>query len=482
MNASNINNAAAPRQVACETSDNAQMPVDLDVLCVSGTFKRMYEDLGMEEHDVFPGVFPLKTVNSRTFNKVMDWCKEHKNEPDPVVEKEPLTHECKWFTLADDEKTFFGVPVPELLELAMAADYLDIPRLYHYACQSVAALIKGKLPGEICGILMQNCDLDDDQIRKALDDDPWLDRLGAFSGALIENAIFISNELLLTIFEKLPREDLESLQLVSAQFNDVIVSSSALSAHQGPLRVVTKVEFGAYSRDRCSQRTDVWLCDGTVVSCPDYENLVKRLKFSVVQKLRIRAEHGAAYAADVEDLSALLPVKAVWKNATVKASMACFPSAALFEFVFTQLLLCKEIVFSREGQSLGLIWSSSHMRLPAIVACNKLDISRLFRYEDRNDPADVVEWLEHEILPETKWSEPRQMIIDVGTITGGIDGQLTALKTAFTASISAKAYVVHLRHGNPHGGIVNEVLKNVKTYERLSIRAGQSWEVIVERT
>lgn len=76
--------------------------------------------------------------------------------------------------------------MPELLELIMAASYLDIPRLYHYACQAVAARIKGKRPCEICNMLQQNCDLDDAQIRKALDDNPWLDASGLFSGALDE--------------------------------------------------------------------------------------------------------------------------------------------------------------------------------------------------------------------------------------------------------------------------------------------------------
>ncbi|KAH7695700.1 S-phase kinase-associated protein 1A [Aphelenchoides avenae] len=148
MSASNVNSAVGPRQVACETYDNDQIPVALDILSVSGTFKNMCDELSLEKHDVFPADFPVKNVNTRTFKKVIDWCKEHKDDPEPIIEKDPLTRECKWFEFTDSDKSFFNVPMPELLELIMAANYLDIPRLYHYACQPVAARIKGDAPPE----------------------------------------------------------------------------------------------------------------------------------------------------------------------------------------------------------------------------------------------------------------------------------------------------------------------------------------------
>lgn len=100
--------------------------------------------------------------------------------------------------------------------------------------------------------------------------------------------MFIPNEVLLTIFEKLPRADLERLQLVSTQFDDLIVGSVELSEQQGPLRVVSRVKFGAYSLFRLSRRSriEVWLCDGKKVTCPDCKDLAKRLKFAIVHELR----------------------------------------------------------------------------------------------------------------------------------------------------------------------------------------------------
>ncbi|KAH7717356.1 Suppressor of kinetochore protein 1 [Aphelenchoides avenae] len=487
MSASNVNNATAPRQVACMTLDKDEILVDLDVLLLSRMFRKMYDDLGLAEHDTFPGVFPVEKVSSRIFKKVIDWCTEHKDDPELVIEKDPVTQECKWFTLTEYDRSFFDVPMPELLELVTAADFLDIERLLHYACQSVAACIKGKSPREICVVLQQDCDVDHAQIRKALVDNPWLEWPGAFPDTLIGNAIFVPNQLLVTIFEKLPREDLERLQLVSTQFNDVIVSSSKLSELQGPLRVVAKVDltgkakdFGAHSHLRSAHGIEVWLPDGTRVTCPDFENLAKRLKSARVQKLRLDTTspwYGGLSDADIEGLSALLPVKSAWKSATVKASMNFFLSRAPFEFVCTQLLLCKEIIILGDDRSFS--WPGSYMRLPAIAACNKLDLRILYHY--RIHPAGVVEWLEHEASPERKWSEPRQLILRQDfDFHGGIDGLLTALKTAFSASSSRKPYIVRIPRSY-HRVNLEEVLVNETTHERLIIRARQNDEVSVER-
>ncbi|KAH7717340.1 hypothetical protein AAVH_15203 [Aphelenchoides avenae] len=286
------------------------------------------------------------------------------------------------------------------------------------------------------------------------------------SGKLKSNPIFIPNEVLVTVFEKLPREDLERLQLVSTQFNGIIVSSSKLSEQQGPLRVM-------------AMRIDVWLLDGRKVTCADYEDLAKRLKFATV--LKMRADHGALCGADVQDLSPLLPVKSAWNNATatVEASMACFPFSAVFEFAFTQLFMCKEIIVDR-GHYSRINSLRPHMRLPAIMSCNTLDISRLNLNGDLVLPADVVEWLEHEVAPENKWSEPREIILHEGGITGRIHELLTALKTAFLSSSSPKSYVVRILL-SWDGDDMNDELANDKTHEVLSIRTEQNKVVLVKR-
>ncbi|KAH7662612.1 hypothetical protein AAVH_43425 [Aphelenchoides avenae] len=182
--------------------------------------------------------------------------------------------------------------------------------------------------------------------------------------------------------------------------------------------------------------------------------------------------------AYIQGLSLLLPVKAAWNNATIKASVDCFPSSAAFEFVFTQLLFCKEIVLTRKYNS--FTWPLAFLRLPAVAAYNKLDVSGINLYGDLIPPADVVEWLEHEAPSEGKWSEPRQLILHDGGIDGGVEGLLTALKTAFSTSTSPKPYAVRIRHQLPSDN-VDVVLENEKTHEVLGIRAGRFEDVVVTR-
>ena len=132
------------------------------------------------------------------------------------------------------------------------------------------------------------------------------------------------------------------------------------------------------------------------------------------------------YQADIEGLSVLLPVKSAWKNATVEAPLRSFPSSEAFEFVFTQLFLCKEVILGGERRE-SFRWSRPHMRLPGIAECNKLDIGGLTNFE--NGPADVVEWLEHEVPPEKKCVEPRKMVLYEYGINGGIGRLIAALTT-----------------------------------------------------
>ncbi|KAH7725114.1 Protein SKR-2 [Aphelenchoides avenae] len=353
--------------------------------------------------------------------------------------------------------------MPELLELVMAANFLDIPGLLHCACQSVAAGIKGKSPREVCELLRQNYNLDRSRTKKIRKDNPWLSSV--FPGVHIENAVFIPNEVLVTIFEKLPREDLQRLQLVSTQFDDVIVSSVELSEQQGPLRVVTKVELGVHG---CHpKKITIWLRNGRKVACasPRYTNLAQRLKFAVVQELW--AGHGGYYSADVEELTSLLPVRSTWKNAAAYVSASGFEYKASLEFALTQLLLCKKIILRHEmGVSFGWSNAYAYMHLPAIAECNVLDVSgtKIRRIQ----PGDLVQWLEHDVPPEKKCSEPRQMILHEDRIIRGIEGLVTALKTAFLTSSRPKPYVVRILRDNNDGNL-NEVLTSEKTHERFSV-------------
>ncbi|KAH7705484.1 cytosolic glycoprotein FP21 [Aphelenchoides avenae] len=203
---------------------------------------------------------------------------------EPVIEKDAVTQEVKWLDLTPYEQQFLNIPAPALLEIVTAANYLDIPSHYHSACQAIAALIKGKRPGEVRLILRQRNDLVWNDTKEIVHLSPWLDTYYERE-ANIEEPIHIPAEVLVTILEKLSRADIERFQLVSSQFLDVILDNQnplrKLSEERGPLTPVD-VELGS----TLHSYQDVVPVDGLGDFCQSVVGLAQRLKFCRVSKMR----------------------------------------------------------------------------------------------------------------------------------------------------------------------------------------------------
>jgi S-phase kinase-associated protein 1 len=154
---------SAPKVTCVTVPDGQHFLVDVDVLRLSHTFDAVYRSIDLDELSDFPQEFPVKDVSAPVFRKIIDWCENHKGEPDPVVQRDQLTGERKWFTLTPYEKKFLDVPVEELEDLIMAANALDIKSLYLYGCQTMAAHIKGKSPEEIRELFGMEDDLTEEE-------------------------------------------------------------------------------------------------------------------------------------------------------------------------------------------------------------------------------------------------------------------------------------------------------------------------------
>uniref|UniRef100_A0A914BV64 Skp1-related protein n=1 Tax=Acrobeloides nanus TaxID=290746 RepID=A0A914BV64_9BILA len=135
------------RDVVITTNDNRNFTVKIGVARVSKTINNMIQDLG-ESLDLSSGI-PLPNVDGPIFEKVLEWCEEHKNAPEIKVEQDPHTRERKWFTMTEWEEEYFRKFLSHLWDLAMAANYLEIPSLYYYTCQKLAERIKGRTPEQI---------------------------------------------------------------------------------------------------------------------------------------------------------------------------------------------------------------------------------------------------------------------------------------------------------------------------------------------
>ena len=163
-------------KVPCETKEGDKVPVKVALLLISRTFETMWKDLNMSSasgDQVENYVFPVKAISTRTFKKVVEWLEEHVGKPVPVIEEDAATKERKWFTLTEYEQSFFEVNVEELAELLVAGNFLDIPSLYLYGCQSMASIIKDKNPEEIRAMFGLEDDLTEEEKQEIKRKNVW---------------------------------------------------------------------------------------------------------------------------------------------------------------------------------------------------------------------------------------------------------------------------------------------------------------------
>lgn len=113
--------------VTLVSNDDQTFTVDLSVANLSVTLKNLIEDAGVDVP------IPLPNVKGATLRKVIEFCKLQQENP-------------------TSEKTGFldGMDRDSLFDLILAANYMDNADLLTLSCKSVAEMIKGKTPEEIC--------------------------------------------------------------------------------------------------------------------------------------------------------------------------------------------------------------------------------------------------------------------------------------------------------------------------------------------
>ena len=131
--------------IKLQSSDGEIFAVDVDVAKKSCTIRTMLVDLNLDEPSE-DDVVPLPNVTSKILRKVIDWSTYHKDDPEVDEESDEYqrTNEIKGWDV-----DFFNMEQATLLELVMAANYLDVKGLLDTACKAVANLFIGKTPEEI---------------------------------------------------------------------------------------------------------------------------------------------------------------------------------------------------------------------------------------------------------------------------------------------------------------------------------------------
>lgn len=121
------------------SNNNKEIEVSKEVAEKSVLIKNMLEDV--EDSDA---PIPLPNVNDKILEKVIEWCKHHKDDIYKDDEQENRTTEIdEW------DKKLMDMDQEMLFDVILAANYLDIKPLLNLGCKIVANMIKGKTVEEI---------------------------------------------------------------------------------------------------------------------------------------------------------------------------------------------------------------------------------------------------------------------------------------------------------------------------------------------
>ncbi|PVU86765.1 hypothetical protein BB559_003186 [Furculomyces boomerangus] len=140
--------------VSLITAEGCEIKVERSVIEASGLIRRILSDLGHSTNQAIP----LPNVSAPILEKVIEYCKHHKHVTQADLNEDKHRIQIDLDKMAADyiakpkdewDTEFCKTDQATLLELIMAANYLDIQPLIDLTCYSVACLFKGKSPEEL---------------------------------------------------------------------------------------------------------------------------------------------------------------------------------------------------------------------------------------------------------------------------------------------------------------------------------------------
>lgn len=95
---------------------------------------------------------PLPNVKADTLKKVIQYCEHYKSMEPPEIDKPLKSTNLVENRVPEWDASYIDIEkLEDLLDLILAANYLDIKSLLELSCAKVASLIKGKLPPRFSG-------------------------------------------------------------------------------------------------------------------------------------------------------------------------------------------------------------------------------------------------------------------------------------------------------------------------------------------
>jgi len=169
-----------PTKIIIQSSDGDNFKVDLDAAKKPVTIWTMLEDLGVEKNndeDEVKEVLPLSNIDSEVLRKIIHWCVQQKNDPEPEKEEESKDGEQKQIVKLErwDEEFMSTINYINeqrqsiLFDIIIAANYFPIQGLIDITAMEVARKMENKSSEEIRKLFNLENDLEDNDDNK--DDD-----------------------------------------------------------------------------------------------------------------------------------------------------------------------------------------------------------------------------------------------------------------------------------------------------------------------
>nr|CCC95239.1 unnamed protein product [Trypanosoma congolense IL3000]CCC95241.1 unnamed protein product [Trypanosoma congolense IL3000] len=163
----------------CVLQSNDQPPVEFKVrreaAMMSGLVKDMLEDQGDSEP-----IIPIPNVSARTLKLVIDYMEHHYNNRADPIEK-PLKSSIDKIISEWDHKFLYTNLVKDndekqhevLIDVIMAANFLNVRDLLDLTCACVANMIRGKSAEEIRALFNIESDFTPEEEEKIREENRW---------------------------------------------------------------------------------------------------------------------------------------------------------------------------------------------------------------------------------------------------------------------------------------------------------------------
>ena len=121
------------------------------------------------------GTFPLNEIGEKDAEKIKEFLAHYNGVPPPEIEKPLISNEMK--NLTDEWSANFidKMPIEDLVNLSIAANYLSINSLLDLCCAKMASLCKDKNEDEIYKAFNITEPFTEEEKNKIKEENKWLD-------------------------------------------------------------------------------------------------------------------------------------------------------------------------------------------------------------------------------------------------------------------------------------------------------------------